>query len=406
MGPPPAETEYDDLPYTLPPGPYSPNKPDLSYAALVGRAILSSPEHRLTLQEIYDWITIVYPHYKRGETTWMNSIRHVLSTTVCFRKVPRDRSIGRTLWAIFDEDLECFAGGGFKKHLCKDYVNATDAKDKVPAAGKGKPKSRKRADEDDNPDSRKAKKPKKDALAMANVIPSTSRAQSTFIASTPSLTSHPLFPPTRPTTHHQPYYQSMPQPPLPTYSAEVLFPPLPPTAAFNRLVNNQVASMAKEEESSDPSPPPSQSMTPFFSVPPSVSSSISSMSSSSVPDLTPNNSSSPPSSLPPTSDVDIDMTDNHSTSSKSSLPEINSSVSIVREDSDASSAVEEVDDDNIFNTFLRPVHTWNTSPKDSGLQPGIQLRLDSDDEDSNTDRKGKKRQSRKVNKYTYIISCM
>ena len=107
MGPPLDEHDYDQLPFTLPPGPYSPNKPNASYAALVGQAILSSPERRLTLQEIYDWITIVYPYFKRGEQTWMNSIRHVLSTTVCFRKVTRDRTLGRTQWAIWDEDLEC-----------------------------------------------------------------------------------------------------------------------------------------------------------------------------------------------------------------------------------------------------------------------------------------------------------
>ncbi|KAG6862639.1 hypothetical protein C0993_002276, partial [Termitomyces sp. T159_Od127] len=154
MGPLPEEEEYDKLPYTLPPGPYSPHKPDLSYAALVGQAILSSPQHRLTLQEIYDWITIVYPHFKRGETTWMNSIRHVLSTTICFRKVPRDRSVGRTLWAIWDEDLECFKGGGFRKHLCKDIAQSLAAKAEQ---SKGKGKGRKRAETDDGADQRKPK---------------------------------------------------------------------------------------------------------------------------------------------------------------------------------------------------------------------------------------------------------
>ncbi|KZV71539.1 winged helix DNA-binding domain-containing protein, partial [Peniophora sp. CONT] len=77
------------LPFVLPPGPYSPHKPDAPYAALIGRAILASPSHRLTLQEIYDYITTVYPYFTRHEQTWQNSIRHVLSTTVVFRKVQR-----------------------------------------------------------------------------------------------------------------------------------------------------------------------------------------------------------------------------------------------------------------------------------------------------------------------------
>ncbi|OCH96222.1 hypothetical protein OBBRIDRAFT_701924, partial [Obba rivulosa] len=116
----PLEEDQDDLPYTLPPGPYSSVKPDFSYAAMIGQAILSSPPHRLTLQDIYEWITTVYPYYKRGEQTWMNSVRHALSTMAVFRKVPRGRQEGKSLWAIYDQDIPCFANGGFRKALCAD----------------------------------------------------------------------------------------------------------------------------------------------------------------------------------------------------------------------------------------------------------------------------------------------
>ncbi|KAJ6533264.1 hypothetical protein B0H10DRAFT_1650318, partial [Mycena sp. CBHHK59/15] len=75
------------LPYVLPPGPYSNQRPHYPYAALIGQAILSSSDHRLMLKDIYGWISIVYPHFRRGDKTWMNSVRHVLSTTAHFRKV-------------------------------------------------------------------------------------------------------------------------------------------------------------------------------------------------------------------------------------------------------------------------------------------------------------------------------
>lgn len=101
--------------YMLPPGPYSAGRTAYPYAALIGQAILSSMEHRLTLKDIYEWIATVYPHFKRGENTWMNSIRHVLSTTVHFRKVRVERLGGRSHWAIFDEDLECFRNGEYRK---------------------------------------------------------------------------------------------------------------------------------------------------------------------------------------------------------------------------------------------------------------------------------------------------
>ena len=111
----PNPPEEDHLPFILPPGPYSTVKPDLSYAAIIGRAILASPNHALALQDIYEYITTVFPHYKRGEPTWMNSVRHALSTMAVFRKVPRGRAEGKSLWAVHDCDIPCFEGGGFNR---------------------------------------------------------------------------------------------------------------------------------------------------------------------------------------------------------------------------------------------------------------------------------------------------
>ena len=119
-GPPP--NDDDEVPYVIPPGPYPAEKPELSYAALIGQAILSSKEHRLSLQHIYEWISKVYPYYKRTDQIWMNSIRHVLSTSIVFRKVQRGQN--KSLWAILDKDLPCFEGGGFDRRLCEDMNNA------------------------------------------------------------------------------------------------------------------------------------------------------------------------------------------------------------------------------------------------------------------------------------------
>ncbi|PFH51893.1 hypothetical protein AMATHDRAFT_74590 [Amanita thiersii Skay4041] len=359
MGPLPREEEYDKLPYKLPPGPYSPTKPDLSYAALVGQAILSSPEHRLTLQEIYDWITIVYPHYKRGETTWMNSIRHVLSTTACFRKVPRDRSVGRTLWAIWDEDLDCFEGGGFRKHLCKDIVKVSQSNSK----GKGKARKRSHGDEDVTPD-RKSKRVRKNAPA-----PDKSRTptlmQTSYRASLPL--SHPLFPPSRPTPHHQPYYEScMIQPqPLP---AEIIFPPLPPTA-YTRIsgapLSTQASTQIPSRESpygndlpSDPPPPPSDASSVLL-----------------VPELTPNCSSSSPPSLPSTSEVDLDdYIDMNQTVYKGQEPEsagrlpLSSSDVASEPDTSNNGDCEDVDGYSYSSTTLGPVQYWGETPKKTGIK--------------------------------------
>eukprot|EP01136_Pigoraptor_vietnamica_P006105 Opistho-1_new@38620 len=47
-------------------------KPPYSYAALIALAIQSSPEHRLTLNEIYRWIEDHYPFYQEHESSWKN----------------------------------------------------------------------------------------------------------------------------------------------------------------------------------------------------------------------------------------------------------------------------------------------------------------------------------------------
>jgi hypothetical protein len=381
MGPLPLEEEYDALPYNLPPGPYSPNKPDLSYAALVGRAIISSPEHRLTLQEIYDWITIVFPHFKRGETTWMNSIRHVLSTTVCFRKVTRERSVGRTLWAIWDEDLPCFKGGGFRKHMCRDIVNG--------AAGSGqkaKPRVRKRAGpadlEEDSTDSRKTKKTKKDKAPPAPRMIAAPAMHPSFILPADLVHSHslPLFPPTRPTLHHQPYYQScIPQ----TIPSEIIFPPLPHSSAYHQLsttgmVPTSASTSTPGTEDVDCEFSPTSTQYPEHPHPPAPSSTSSSVLS--VPDLTPNrSSSSPPLSLPSMSEMDVDVDADEGKGTKKNC-NINASVTIsgADRDLDLNPGVDgdDEDDDGLFNSsMLGPVQFWGESPKTSpdALEPGIML---------------------------------
>lgn len=245
MGPPPEEDEYDDLPFKLPPGPYSTIKPELSYAALIGRAVLSSPGHRLTLQEIYEWITIVFPYYRRDEQTWMNSVRHVLSTTACFRKVPRERGEGKTQWAIWDRDLRCFDNGGFDKRFCSDIPQK-----RVPVQSKKRPAP---ADEPTavagssgagaSGSGGRRKRIKKDVPPPVQAHPATMHAtmhSQPMMAYPMPMPAHalpthphgaPLFPAMQGHPYHQSYYQACIPGRLPV---EVIFPPLPPSAALNQ----------------------------------------------------------------------------------------------------------------------------------------------------------------------------
>ncbi|THH32508.1 hypothetical protein EUX98_g1678 [Antrodiella citrinella] len=284
---PQIEDSPEDLPYTVPPGPYPREKPDASYAAIIGQAIMASPDHRLALQDIYEWITTVYPYYQRGEQTWMNSVRHALSTMAVFRKVPRTRMEGKSLWAIFDQDVPCFADGGFRKSLCADMV-----KIKTESSKPG-PKKRGTMEE---AISRNAKR-RKTSITGRDV----------YGNPVPPLMSGPVLQPfysVLPGTHHQPYYGTyMPAQPLP---AEVVFPPLPPSSNYSHLVAMKTASAVSSRsasvDASSVAPSSSYDSVPSSHEPsPAPSSSV---TSSSVPELSPDDgaSSSPP--LPEVSNCD------------------------------------------------------------------------------------------------------
>jgi forkhead transcription factor HCM1 len=68
------------------------NKPSYSYAMLIGMAILRAPNRRLTLAQIYKWISDTFAYYRNSaETGWQNSIRHNLSLSKSFSKQERPK---------------------------------------------------------------------------------------------------------------------------------------------------------------------------------------------------------------------------------------------------------------------------------------------------------------------------
>ncbi|KAF2262045.1 hypothetical protein CC78DRAFT_326019 [Lojkania enalia] len=67
-------------------------KPPYSYANLIGMAILRAPNRRLTLAQIYKWISDTFAFYRNSqETGWQNSIRHNLSLSKSFSKQERPK---------------------------------------------------------------------------------------------------------------------------------------------------------------------------------------------------------------------------------------------------------------------------------------------------------------------------
>ncbi|KAK4190410.1 hypothetical protein QBC35DRAFT_81059 [Podospora australis] len=77
-------------------------KPGHSYATLIGMAILRSPQRRLTLAQIYKWISDTYSFFGANDAGWQNSIRHNLSLNKHFIKQerPKDDPGKGNYWAI------------------------------------------------------------------------------------------------------------------------------------------------------------------------------------------------------------------------------------------------------------------------------------------------------------------
>ena len=91
-------------------GEYS--KPPQSYANLIAEAINSTPNHRMTLSCIYQYLADKYPYFRHTKNGWQNSVRHNLSLNKAFKKVPRamDEPGKGMLW-IIDPDYKHLVDG-------------------------------------------------------------------------------------------------------------------------------------------------------------------------------------------------------------------------------------------------------------------------------------------------------
>ncbi|XP_014261941.1 forkhead box protein C1 [Cimex lectularius] len=97
-------------------------KPQHSYIGLIAMAILSSPDFKLVLSDIYQYILDHYPYFRTRGPGWRNSIRHNLSLNDCFVKAGRSANGKGHYWAIHPANVEDFKKGDFRRRKAQRKV--------------------------------------------------------------------------------------------------------------------------------------------------------------------------------------------------------------------------------------------------------------------------------------------
>lgn len=97
-------------------------KPAHSYIGLIGMCILSSPEKRMVLNDIYQYILDNYPYYRNRGSGWRNSVRHNLSLNECFQKAGRAANGKGHYWTIHPANMDDFMLGDFRRRRAQRKV--------------------------------------------------------------------------------------------------------------------------------------------------------------------------------------------------------------------------------------------------------------------------------------------
>lgn len=78
---------------------FSYKKPPFAFTTLISMAIENSPKGMATLGQIYEFISTRFPYFDMENKGWQNTVRHFLSVTNYFVKIPREGFKGN-FWTI------------------------------------------------------------------------------------------------------------------------------------------------------------------------------------------------------------------------------------------------------------------------------------------------------------------
>ena len=108
-------------------------KPQESYIAMISSAILSTPDKRMTLSEINEYLMKNYECFQGEYQGWKNSVRHNLSFNKCFVKILRkpSRNWGKNnYWGVEETSLKDYLreDGKFRRRRRKKQCKQSTKK--------------------------------------------------------------------------------------------------------------------------------------------------------------------------------------------------------------------------------------------------------------------------------------
>ena len=101
------------------------NSSPFSYIEIIAYAILSSPQKRATLSEIYSFIQNNYPSFTEHRLRWKNTVRHNLSLHECFQRGGIAVGNAGCYWHIHPSFVPAFSRGDFSRRKSVHSNNAT-----------------------------------------------------------------------------------------------------------------------------------------------------------------------------------------------------------------------------------------------------------------------------------------
>ena len=106
-------------------------KPPYSCIAMITMAIQNAPDKKMTLREIYAYISSSFPYFSDGKKGWQNTVRFNLSRNDCFIRVKREKqNPGKgSYWALHPECGDMFKDGCFLRRNRKFRVTRKQEKE-------------------------------------------------------------------------------------------------------------------------------------------------------------------------------------------------------------------------------------------------------------------------------------